>query len=111
MIMHIFHQISLLRFTLLPSNSIHVIKHHFTSLHFITLHSPFFTFLQFWKFRHYASKTLHFSTLFITFINLFLKIRALQGTSPAPLQAVGSKIWMSYLQISIYQYLFLVSWP
>jgi len=27
------------------------------------------------------------------------------------LQAVGSTVWLSYLQNSIYRYLFFVSWP
>ena len=43
---------------------IHFTKdHHITSLHFTTLHSPFFTSLRFWTFRHHASKTLYFRHL------------------------------------------------
>jgi hypothetical protein len=65
---------------------------HFTKdLHFISLHSTplyctslnftssFFTSLHFWTFRHHHSKTLHSSSLVITFRTLFLKICDLQG--------------------------------
>jgi hypothetical protein len=34
-----------------------------------------------------------------------------KGKTLAPLQAVGSTVWLSYLQRNIYRYLFLVSWP
>ena len=51
---------------------------YFISLHFTTLLSPFFISLYFWTFRHHTSKTLHFSTLNITFLNLFLRICDLQ---------------------------------
>jgi hypothetical protein len=52
---------------------------HSASLHCTTLQSPFFTSLHFWKFRHHASKTLHFSSLIITLLTLFLKICDLHG--------------------------------
>jgi hypothetical protein len=64
--------------------------HHFTSFHFTTLHSAFFTSLHFWRFHYHASKTLHFSSLRITFLTLFLKIYDLQGKSLSPLQPVDS---------------------
>ena len=55
-----------------------MIIHHFTSLLFTTLHSPFFTAHHFWTFRHHPSKTLNFSALLITFRTLFLKVCDLQ---------------------------------
>ena len=52
---------------------------NFTLLHFTTIHSQFFTSIFSWMFHHHASKTLHFSSLVITFPTLFLKICDLQG--------------------------------
>ena len=82
--------ITSLHFPSLPFTSLHFPSLHFTScpfpslyiasLHFTTLHSPFFMSLQFWTFRNHSSKTLHLTSLTITFLTLFLKIRDLQGT-------------------------------
>ena len=89
----------LLHFTSLPFTPLHftsllLISHHFTSLHFsfphftslhitslhfTTHHSPIFTFLHFWMFRHHVSKTLHFTSLIITFLTPSLKICDVQG--------------------------------
>ena len=71
-------------FTSVLFNSIHFTIQNFTSvpfpsLHFTTLHSPFFTPLNFLKFRHHVSKTLHFSSLIITVLTLFLKTCDGQG--------------------------------
>jgi hypothetical protein len=54
-------------------------SHHFASIHITALHSPFFTSLHFWTFRHHPSKTLHFFYLIISFLTLFIKICDLQG--------------------------------
>ena len=74
MIIHIFHSSSSFHFTSLHFTSLHAILHHFT-----TLHSPFFTSLHFWTFRHDASKTLHFSSLIVTSLTVFLNICDCQG--------------------------------
>jgi hypothetical protein len=109
MTIHTFHQISL----------------HFTSLHFTSLYlnntSPppqFFTSLHFWTFRHHHSKPLHFSTLPITFLTLFLKTCDLQVTVASI--STGSSfhnltvlLTKQYLQISVLCFLSLIlqSWP
>jgi len=80
---------------------------HFTSLHITSLHyTPFPHFslpCTFGRFVTPLQKTLHFSSLIITFSNLFLKICDLQ--SLAPLQAIGSTFRLSYLPWSIYRYI------
>ena len=47
-------------------------------MHFTIYHCPFLTPLHFWTVRHHPPKTLHFSSLKITFLTLFLKTRDLQ---------------------------------
>jgi hypothetical protein len=79
MIIHTFH----------PRSSLHS-----ASLHCTTLRSPFFTSLHFWTFRHHASKTLHFSSLIITLLTLFLKRCDLQGLEAASASA-GSRFHIS----------------
>jgi hypothetical protein len=77
----------------------HFTSHHFTSLHFTSLH---FTSLHCTSQRFtpncprpfHASKTLHFPSLIITFITLFLKYVNYSGKSVAPLQAVDSTVWI-----------------
>jgi hypothetical protein len=56
--------------------SLHSTSHNCSSLHFTPL---IFTLMHFWTFRHHPSKTLHFSSLVITFLTLFLKICDLLG--------------------------------
>ena len=51
---------------------------HFTSVFFTTLHFSFFSSLYSWTFRHHTSTTFHFSSLIITYQNLFLKMCDLQ---------------------------------
>jgi len=78
--------------------------HQRSSLHFTTLHSPFFTSLHFLTFRHHhASKTLPFSSLSITLLAFFQKMYDLQWQSLTPLQAVGTTVWLSHWQRSIYR--------
>jgi len=73
---HISLQFISLHFTSLHFTAFHITSHHSTSLHSTSL---FFTSLQFWTFRHYPSKTLHFSSLIITFLTFFLKTCDLEG--------------------------------
>ena len=123
MIIHTFHKRSPLHFTSLHFTSLHITSlhftslhftplhftsHHFTTLYFISLHSPFFTSVHLWKFRHHTSKNIHFSSLIITLLSLFTKICALQGKVASALQAVGATVRLSYLHSSIYRYLFFV---
>jgi len=120
-------------FTSLHFPSLHFSSHHFTSFHFTSLHIILFhlTSFHFTSLQCTAShctalpilhfpafldvspppfKALHFSSLIITFLTLFLKICDLQRKVVEPLQAVGSTVWFSYLQRNIYRCLFFVSW-
>jgi hypothetical protein len=93
-----------LHFTTLYFSSIQFTSIHFTSLHF-TLHSLFPS-----SFERYFQKNLHFSFLIITFLTVFLKQNMwFTGKVTSASAGSGSTIWMSYLQRSIYRYLFLVS--
>ena len=71
--------VTALHFTALHFTAFHNTSFHFTSLHFTTLHAPFFTSLHLWKSGHRAPKTLHFSSVIVTFLTYFLKICDLQG--------------------------------
>jgi len=67
-----------------PPSPKNITSFHFTSIHntlfnLNILHSPLFTSVHLWTFRHHPSKTVHFSSLIITLLNLFLKICNLQG--------------------------------
>jgi len=75
----------------------------FISLHFTPLHSLFFISQHFWNFRHHTSKTLHFSTLIISFLKICdwqWKVRSASAVS-----------WFrSLIVLNTQEYLFFVSW-
>jgi hypothetical protein len=97
-----FHPRSSLHFTslTLPSS-------HLTSYLFTTHHSPFFTSLHLWTFRH------HSSPLIITVLTVFLKICNLQGTVVSASAAswfhrVTGLFTQQYSPISVVCYLALI---
>jgi hypothetical protein len=110
MIIYTFHPTSSLHFT-----SLHFASLHINSPHFTKLHSLYFMSLHFWMFHHHASKTLHLSSLIITFLTLFLKMCDLKGkvasaTAGSWFHSLVVLYTKEYLPMSVSRFLVLILW-